>query len=231
VADRIPQVANVVISNVPGPPVPLYLAGAKMLTNYPTSIVVHGMALNSHVGRAEHCLRLRPAVARLRPDGRRRRRCPTCAISAGRRDHAPAVLLIIAWFDDGQDVESVVAHFQRLLAVIGSPAYPPDPERLRERLRASVQRSWHPAGTVRQLMAIMADGDRTPLLARISAPVCVIHGQADPLVPVAAAHHLVQHLRDARSDFIPGMGHDLPLALLPRLAAGIADNVARANAD
>jgi pimeloyl-ACP methyl ester carboxylesterase len=131
----------------------------------------------------------------------------------------------------GQDVESVVAHFQRLLAVIGSPAYPPDPERLRERLRASVQRSWHPAGTVRQLMAIMADGDRTPLLARISAPVCVIHGQADPLVPVAAAHHLVQHLRDARSDFIPGMGHDLPLALLPRLAAGIADNVARANAD
>lgn len=46
VADRIPQVANVAISNVPGPPVPLYMAGARMLTNYPTSIVVHGMALN-----------------------------------------------------------------------------------------------------------------------------------------------------------------------------------------
>jgi len=46
VADRIPQVANVVISNVPGPPVPLYMAGARMLTNYPTSIIVHGMALN-----------------------------------------------------------------------------------------------------------------------------------------------------------------------------------------
>jgi diacylglycerol O-acyltransferase / wax synthase len=46
VADRIPQVANVVISNVPGPPVTLYLAGARMLTNYPTSIVVHGLALN-----------------------------------------------------------------------------------------------------------------------------------------------------------------------------------------
>jgi diacylglycerol O-acyltransferase len=45
-ADRLPQVANLVISNVPGPPVPLYLAGARMLTNYPTSIVVHGIALN-----------------------------------------------------------------------------------------------------------------------------------------------------------------------------------------
>ena len=46
VADRIPPVANLVISNVPGPTVPLYMAGAKMLTNYPTSIVVHGVALN-----------------------------------------------------------------------------------------------------------------------------------------------------------------------------------------
>lgn len=45
-ADRIPQVANVVISNVPGPAQPLYLAGARMLSNWPTSIVVHGLALN-----------------------------------------------------------------------------------------------------------------------------------------------------------------------------------------
>lgn len=45
-SDKLPPVANVVISNVPGPPVPLYLAGAKMLTNYPCSIVVHGVALN-----------------------------------------------------------------------------------------------------------------------------------------------------------------------------------------
>jgi hypothetical protein len=46
VADRIPQLANVVISNVPGPPVPLFMAGAKMITNYPASIIVHGLALN-----------------------------------------------------------------------------------------------------------------------------------------------------------------------------------------
>ena len=45
-AERLPQVANVVISNVPGPQVPLYLAGARVLSNHPTSIVVHGLALN-----------------------------------------------------------------------------------------------------------------------------------------------------------------------------------------
>jgi WS/DGAT/MGAT family acyltransferase len=46
VAERLPAMANVVISNVPGPPVPLFLAGARLTANYPTSIVVHGVALN-----------------------------------------------------------------------------------------------------------------------------------------------------------------------------------------
>jgi WS/DGAT/MGAT family acyltransferase len=46
VADRIPQVANLVISNVPGPPIALYLAGARMLSNHPASIIVHGLGLN-----------------------------------------------------------------------------------------------------------------------------------------------------------------------------------------
>ena len=40
------RVANVTISNVPGPQVPLYLAGACMTGMYPLSIVVHGVALN-----------------------------------------------------------------------------------------------------------------------------------------------------------------------------------------
>jgi pyruvate/2-oxoglutarate dehydrogenase complex dihydrolipoamide acyltransferase (E2) component len=44
-ADRL-RVANVTISNVPGSPVPVYLAGAKMLDHSPVSIVVHGVALN-----------------------------------------------------------------------------------------------------------------------------------------------------------------------------------------
>jgi diacylglycerol O-acyltransferase / wax synthase len=58
--NRIPVVANVVVSNVPGPPVPLYLAGAKMLEYYPVSIVTHGLALNitihSYAGQMDYGL-------------------------------------------------------------------------------------------------------------------------------------------------------------------------------
>ena len=43
---RLPMLANLAISNVPGPPVPLYLAGAKFLSFHPLSILVHGLALN-----------------------------------------------------------------------------------------------------------------------------------------------------------------------------------------
>lgn len=46
VLERLPAFANVAISNVPGPQVPLYLAGARMQTYYPLSIVSHGLALN-----------------------------------------------------------------------------------------------------------------------------------------------------------------------------------------
>lgn len=45
-ASRLPMVANLAISNVPGPPVPLYLAGAKIVSFHPLSIVLHGLALN-----------------------------------------------------------------------------------------------------------------------------------------------------------------------------------------
>ncbi|MEO8102254.1 MAG: wax ester/triacylglycerol synthase domain-containing protein [Betaproteobacteria bacterium] len=45
-SNRIPVVANLVVSNVPGPQMPLYLAGAELITYYPVSIVTHGLALN-----------------------------------------------------------------------------------------------------------------------------------------------------------------------------------------
>lgn len=115
----------------------------------------------------------------------------------------------------------------QVLHLIGSPAYPSDPQALRSRALESVQRAWHPSGSARQLLAVVADGDRSALLPHIQAPTLVIHGVDDPLVPVACGKDLAQRIADARADFIPGMGHDLPEELLPRFAQGIVDNARR----
>jgi pimeloyl-ACP methyl ester carboxylesterase len=124
--------------------------------------------------------------------------------------------------------EQVADHLEKLLHVIGSPSYRPDPVELRARLLASARRAWRPRGTARQLLAVAADGDRSALLKKITAPVHIVHGQEDVLVPVAAAHDLHDKLPGSTLDIVPGMGHDLPRALLPRLAAGIAENMLRA---
>ncbi len=126
------------------------------------------------------------------------------------------------------DVEALVDHYVQLFKVIGSPAYPPDPAAFRARMVSNVQRAWRPAGVLRQLVAVAADGDRTPLLGRIQAPTHVIHGEADPLVPVENGRDLARRIPGATSDIIPGMGHDLPLPLLPRIVDGLATNAARA---
>ncbi len=43
---RIPMAANTVVSNVPGPPFPLYTAGARVVGIYPTAPIMLGMGLN-----------------------------------------------------------------------------------------------------------------------------------------------------------------------------------------
>ncbi|MEO8311562.1 MAG: alpha/beta hydrolase [Caldimonas sp.] len=127
-----------------------------------------------------------------------------------------------------QTVEGIVEHYVRLYALIGSPAYPSAPASLRERFTRSVKRSYRPAGTARQMVAIAADGDRSPVLASIRMPTTIIHGAADPLIPVAAGHDLKAKIAQAEIDVIDGMGHDLPAPLYPRLVAGIANAAGRA---
>ena len=123
--------------------------------------------------------------------------------------------------------DAAVRWIGQVMNVIGSPGYPADPQALQARALASVQRAWHPAGSARQLLAVVADGDRSALLPHIQAPTRVIHGIDDPLVPCACGEDLACRIAGAQTDFIPGMGHDLPDALLARFAQGIADNAAR----
>jgi pimeloyl-ACP methyl ester carboxylesterase len=130
--------------------------------------------------------------------------------------------------DDPRSIDSVIAHYVRLYKLIGSPGYPASDAYLHERLGMSVRRSYHPQGVARQLVAIAADGDRTPLLLNIKVPTQVIHGLADPLVPVEAGRDLACRIPAAQLDLVEGMGHDIPVPLWPRFIEGIRSAAARA---
>lgn len=125
----------------------------------------------------------------------------------------------------GKDQESLVAHGAFVFRVIGSPAYPASERQLRARIAASIARNVCPGGVARQMLAIAASGDRCQLLASITVPTLVIHGAADPLVPLAAGVDTAQLVPGARLEVIQGMGHDLPTQLTERITALIDTHV------
>jgi proline iminopeptidase len=117
------------------------------------------------------------------------------------------------------DIDTAIEYNVQLLQAIGSPSYPTPEKHLRRRVARALRRNCCPGGVVRQMLAVTACGDRTPQLQTIVAPTLVIHGAADPLVPLACGVDTAQAVPGARLEVIEGMGHDLPAQLLERLLA------------
>jgi len=151
--------------------------------------------------------------------------------SGARRLPGPSLRVrsaLIARPADPRSESSILDHSCRIYRLISSPAYPCEDAWLREWLGRSIRRSYRPRGAARQLLAIAADGDRSALLPTMRQPTQIIHGAQDPLVPVPAAHDLAAKISGAALDVVDGMGHDLPPALWPRFAGGIAAAAGRA---
>lgn len=123
--------------------------------------------------------------------------------------------------------EEFIAGTVRIFETIGSPRFPPDPERIRERAARSYDRCFYPIGTARQLMAVLASGNRTRHLRSIDVPTVVIHGREDKLVPPQAGRDVAGAISGARLELIEGMGHDLPMPLWPRFQSLIEENAGR----
>ena len=128
------------------------------------------------------------------------------------------------------DRTQYIRYFERVFKLIGSPAYPADTKRIRELAGATYDRCHHPAGTARQLAAILASGSRTAGLRRLDVPAVVIHGRRDPLVPVRGGIATAKAIPGAELVTIPGMGHDMPRELWPVFVEAIARNADRARA-
>jgi pimeloyl-ACP methyl ester carboxylesterase len=132
--------------------------------------------------------------------------------------------------DPNANIEAYLDQMVKNAYTIGSPQYPPDEKLLRERLLADVRRSYEPLGVARQLAAVVACGDRRPRAAKITAPTVVLHGEADPLVPVEGGRDLAATIPGAELRLIAGMGHDLPAALYDEVVGAISRAAERARA-
>jgi pimeloyl-ACP methyl ester carboxylesterase len=137
----------------------------------------------------------------------------------GLPEASPAVTRVLLSRPAGKGVQAAVDHTARLLKAIGSPGFPTPDAELREKVAAAAQRSFHPQGVVRQMVAIAADSTRAAALARVTAPTLVLHGSADPLVPMACGQDTARRIPGARFESIEGMGHDLPPGVVECLLA------------
>jgi len=125
--------------------------------------------------------------------------------------------------------EKFIDHVEKTFSVIGSPGFERDSEQLRDMARQSYERGHDRAGGMRQLAAIVASGDRTRDLEKISVPTVVIHGKQDRLVRPSGGRATAKAIPGAQLVEIDGMGHDLPRGAWPRITDAIVENAQRAD--
>ncbi|KQW36126.1 alpha/beta fold hydrolase [Rhizobacter sp. Root404] len=124
------------------------------------------------------------------------------------------------------DYPGYLARYLKTWNLLRAGSFPLDEARDEERAKAAFDRGLNPPGVARQLAAIIASGSRRAALAGVRTPTLVIHGDADPLVPLAHGQDVAAAVPGARIDIVPGMGHALPISLWPRLIDAIAAHTA-----
>lgn len=111
--------------------------------------------------------------------------------------------------------ESLIQQGIAMWKVIGSPKYPATDEELRRIAERNVDRMVCPEGFGRQVLAILAAPPRNAALAKLNVPALVLHGAADPLVPVEGGKDTAAAIPGCRLEIVDGMAHDFTDALVP----------------
>ncbi len=105
--------------------------------------------------------------------------------------------------------------------LIGSPGYPTTLEKTRARAGETFDRGVSASGTMRQMVAILTQPNRSPKLRALKMPALVVHGLADKMVHVSGGRATAAAIPGSELLLIDGMGHDLPPALFETFADGI----------
>ncbi|AOT06908.1 alpha/beta fold hydrolase [Pseudoalteromonas luteoviolacea] len=126
---------------------------------------------------------------------------------------------------DKPNRDAAIRYNIRLNQLIGSPAYPQDEHTLKIQATDTVERAHNPHGFYRQFAAMAASGSRQNLMAKVKAPTLVIHGESDPIIPSQEGVKTAQQIRKSKLKIVPGMGHNIPPELAPKMIKWITKHV------
>lgn len=116
--------------------------------------------------------------------------------------------------------EERVAAGVELQRIIGTPTEW-DLGRVQTKVEMLVDRAYNPAGTARQMLAILASGHRGETLPKVEAPTMVLHGDADRLVHISGGRRTAELVPEAHMRVMEGMGHDIPPAYWERTVEAV----------
>lgn len=130
----------------------------------------------------------------------------TSSGAAGLPAPSPALLALLTR-REAKDRQLAIEQQADLLAALGSPEVQDDRAQLLEQARIAYDRAFKPEGVQRQMLAILAEPSRVALLERLHVPTLVVHGTADPLLPVMHGVHVAAHIHGSELRLIPGLAH------------------------
>lgn len=129
-----------------------------------------------------------------------------------------------------RDRDEAIALYLDNEAPCASPGYAQDTAWLRELGGQMYDRNYDPDGIERQMESLDNSPDRIPRLHRIAVPTTILHGDGDRLIGADGSMVMHELIADSKLTIYPGMGHELPRPLWPRIITQIRDNAARGSA-
>lgn len=139
-----------------------------------------------------------------------------------------SAMLKLAKRPNSADREATIRYYIKMNKIIGSPLFPSNQSLLREQAIITMERGYYPEGFKRQLVAMTASGCRRKLIKKIKAPTLVIHGEDDPLIPVSGGMETAEKIKKAKLKVVEGMGHDFPIALMPKWIKWMTKHIEKA---
>jgi len=123
------------------------------------------------------------------------------------------------------DVNEAIEYRLAAIKLFAGSRFPVDEEPHRKIITSNIleRKGYNPDANLHQTAAITASGSRLDALEQISVPSLIIHGTEDPLLHPGHALKCAGKIPGARLLLLEGIGHELPVGIMPTLHEKIFD--------